>query len=392
LNILFVHEVDWLRKVVYEIHTLSELLSLAGHKVYAIDYESMWEGFGISKRKEMKVARVYPEALVNLIRPRFIKIPVLSRVSAFVSHYFEIERTIKEKKIDVIILYSVPTNGLQTIVLAQKYGIPVIFRSIDTLNQLVSNPILSKLTYLMERKVYAKADVILTISRKLSCYVVKMGAYWRNVSPLLLGVDTSSYSPNINANGLYQKWGLNYKDKIVVFVGTLPHFSGLDVLINKFPNVIREVPEAKLLVVGDGVQRPELEWTIKKLNLQKSVIITGFQPQEKIPQFINMATICVNPFFITGATKDIFPTKVIQYMACGKPVVSSSMKGLMDMIQGEEQGIVFAGNSIDVEIIRLLKSDDKVKALSQSALTYVRKNHSYDIIVNQLEATLKELA
>lgn len=392
MNILFVHEVDWLRKVVYEIHTLSELLSLAGHKVYAIDYESMWEGFGISKRKEMKVARVYPEALVNLIRPRFIKIPVLSRVSAFVSHYFEIERTIKEKKIDVIILYSVPTNGLQTIVLAQKYGIPVIFRSIDTLNQLVSNPILSKLTYLMERKVYAKADVILTISRKLSCYVVKMGAYWRNVSPLLLGVDTSSYSPNINANGLYQKWGLNYKDKIVVFVGTLPHFSGLDVLINKFPNVIREVPEAKLLVVGDGVQRPELEWTIKKLNLQKSVIITGFQPQEKIPQFINMATICVNPFFITGATKDIFPTKVIQYMACGKPVVSSSMKGLMDMIQGEEQGIVFAGNSIDVEIIRLLKSDDKVKALSQSALTYVRKNHSYDIIVNQLEATLKELA
>ena len=42
MNILFIHEIDWLRKVVFEIHTLSELLSLSGHRVYAIDYESMW--------------------------------------------------------------------------------------------------------------------------------------------------------------------------------------------------------------------------------------------------------------------------------------------------------------------------------------------------------------
>ena len=42
MNILFVHEVDWLNKVVFDIHSLSELLSLRGHKVYAIDYEAAW--------------------------------------------------------------------------------------------------------------------------------------------------------------------------------------------------------------------------------------------------------------------------------------------------------------------------------------------------------------
>ncbi len=42
MNILFVHEVDWLNKVVFDIHSLSESLSLLGHRVYGIDYESMW--------------------------------------------------------------------------------------------------------------------------------------------------------------------------------------------------------------------------------------------------------------------------------------------------------------------------------------------------------------
>ena len=42
MNILFIHEIDWLKKVVFEIHTLSELLSIYGHNVYVIYYESMW--------------------------------------------------------------------------------------------------------------------------------------------------------------------------------------------------------------------------------------------------------------------------------------------------------------------------------------------------------------
>ena len=50
----------------------------------------------------------------------------------------KIAKTIREKNIDAIVLYSVPTNGLQTLRLAKKFNIPVIFRSIDILNQLVA--------------------------------------------------------------------------------------------------------------------------------------------------------------------------------------------------------------------------------------------------------------
>ena len=137
MNILFIHEVDWIKKVVFEIHNLAEILSVRGHRVYAIDYENAWEktrfwDLGGFKTTEVTgVSRAVAGSSVTLKRPGFIKIPLISRLSAAFTHYFEIKRTIKEKNIDVIVLYSVPTNGLQVLNIAKKLGVPVVFRSID---------------------------------------------------------------------------------------------------------------------------------------------------------------------------------------------------------------------------------------------------------------------
>ncbi len=48
MNILFVHEVDWLEKVVFEVHNMAELMSLAGHTVYAVDYPDAWRGLSLN--------------------------------------------------------------------------------------------------------------------------------------------------------------------------------------------------------------------------------------------------------------------------------------------------------------------------------------------------------
>ncbi len=385
MNILIIHEVDYLRKVVYEFQTLAELLSLSEHNVYVIDYESMWSRgnpFGSLKTKEINVARAYPKASVKLIRPPFIKIPILSRASAFFSHYFVIKKVIKEKKIDVIILYSVPTNGLQTVYLAKKFGVPVIFRSIDILHELVPNKFLGAITKILEKQIYKRVNLILTISHKLSQYVIGMGASKDKVKLLLLGVDTNLFYPQLK-NG----------SKMIVFVGTLPKFSGLDTFIFKFYRVLKEIPDAKLLIVGDGVQRVELENIITKLNLAGKVIITGFQPHKSIPDYINQADICISTFPLTNATRDIFPTKIIQYLACGKPVVSTRLHGLVGIIKGEEHGIVYTDNPDEMvsKIISLLKSGEDRKRLGQNAINYVRQYHSYDSIVHQLENELNNL-
>lgn len=388
MNILIIHEVDYLRKVVYEFQTMADLLSLAGHNVYVVDYESMWnkKGVGSLRTKEMEVARVYSKSKVKVIHPGFIRIPVISRISVFITHYFTIKKVIKEKKIDVILLYSVPTNGLQTVFLAKRFGIPVVFRLLDTLNQLVPNRFLSKITYYMEKSVYPRVKIVLTVSPKLAEYAKRMGA--KKVRVLPLGVDTDLFHPDIDTTELRKRWELG--DKVVVFVGTLPKFSGLDMFICGFYHLLCHEPKAQLLIVGDGEQRKDLEWFANWCGIGDRVIITGFQPHESIPQYINLASVCISPFLVTDVTRDIFPTKVMLYLACGKPVVSSPLDGMKDMVN-EEQGVIYIDNGLEqAEILKLLRSDERRNKLGQAGLDYVKETHSYGRIIKQLETVFNE--
>jgi glycosyltransferase involved in cell wall biosynthesis len=398
MNVLFIHEVDWLTKVVFDIHTLAEALSLRGHRVYALDYENSWKrknlfDLGTLKTRTLNdISRALPGSKVTLIRPGFIKISGISRITAAVTSYFEIRRTIKKYKIDAIVLYSVPTTGLQTINAAKKYRIPVIFRAIDVLNRLVTSPELRPATRTLEKKVYPRADLVLSLSPALSRYVEQLGAKKENIKELLVPVDTDVFRPLPPPQELLQKWGLKPEDKVVLFIGTLFDFSGLDTVIPKFVNVLKEIPEARLLIVGDGPQRPKLEGIIKENGVGGKVTITGFQPYDTMPQHIALAEVCFNSFLLTGATRDIFPGKLVQYLACGKPVISTPLPGVLAITPGEEQGMVFAADAeeITAKMIMLLKDKVYRERLGKNGLAYAVKFHSLKAVTDQLETTLRE--
>jgi glycosyltransferase involved in cell wall biosynthesis len=399
MNILFVHEVDWIKKVAFEIHNLAEALSLRGHRVYAIDYEDTWKrggfpGLGTLKTREFDaVSRVFPGSHVDLRRPGFIRLPVLSRLSAGFTHYFEIKRTIEEKKIDVIVLYSVPTNGLQTVRLARRCGIPVAFRSIDILHKLVRYRVLRSPTRLLEKRVYSGVDLILAITPNHARYVISMGADEAKVKLLLLPIDTDLFRPLEPDSGLREKWGISETDSVIVFIGTLFKFSGLDGFIQEFHRVLREFPAAKLLIVGDGPQRPRLERIIDAQGLGGEVIITGFQPYETMPRYISLASVCVNPFINTYNTREIFPGKIIQYLACARATVATPLLGITALVKDESGGVAYADSPSDMaaQVVDLLKSPGRREQLGRAGLEYVRRTHDQQVIARQLESDLLEL-
>jgi len=399
MNILFIHEVDWLAKVVFDIHFLAEGLSLRGHRVFAIDYQDTWSRDGTFNPVKLRtkevdgVSRAFSGASVLLRRPGFIKLPGLSRISAAFSHYREIARTIREKSIDAIVLYSVPTNGLQAIRQARKSGIPVVFRSIDILNQLVAYPLLRPLTRTLEKKVYNKVDMIIPNTPRYRQYVLDMGADESKVKLLLFPVDTELFRPAVEHTELQQKWGFTGSDPVIVFIGTLFEFSGLDGFLDQFPRLVKEVPEAKLLIVGDGPQRPRLERMVTELGLTKQVTITGFQPYPTMPQYINMATVCINTFVISDATTDFFPAKIMQYVACGKATVATALRGITSILPGESHGVVYANTAEEMtdEVISMLRSGERRKRLEQAGLDYVKSKHDHRVIAEQLETILEEV-
>jgi len=222
---------------------------------------------------------------------------------------------------------------------------------------------------------------------------VKLGADPNKVGILPIPVDMNLFCPSDDTGDLRRRWGIGDDDKIILFMGTLFNFSGLDGFIPKFYIIVSQMPNTKLLIVGDGEQRSRLEHLIWAYGLQKHVILTGFQPYQDIPKYINLADVCINPFVINDTTKDIFPGKTVQFLACGKPLVMRPLDGVKVVISGEEQGVVYAtdDDKMALEVLSLLNSDERRMRLGQNGIEYVRKNHDCRQVAKQLEKELAEL-
>jgi glycosyltransferase involved in cell wall biosynthesis len=399
MNILFIHEVDWLKKVVFDLHFLAEGLSLRGNRVYAIDYEDTWKRDGpfdfgtLGTRTFTAISRAYKGSSVDVIRPGFIKLPGIGRATAVCTHAREIRRTIKNKAIDAVVLYSVPTNGLRAISAARSAGIPVIFRSIDVLSTLVPYPVLKQMTAAMEKRVARTADLIVPNTSQYGKRIIDMGIPESQIKYVPSPVDTSIFKPGVDTSAIKAKWGITEDDQLVVFIGTLFNFCGLDEFIKAFPKVTAAHPKAKLLIVGDGPMKPRLDQIINELNLRERVIITGFQPYATMPEYINAATVCINTFLVRPETMDVFPAKITQYAACGKPTAATALRGITTILSGESEGVVYGIDPAEVtqSVVELLGSPQRRDIIGSAGLAKIRASYSPQEVAAQLEDILRGL-
>ncbi len=403
MKILFVSESVWMVGVVYDLHILAEGLSLLGHEVYAIDpgVQTEEKHIDISKNEFQKVSRAFPEATVNLVSPRLPK-PTLFNFNIDFLHaftlinryrrlYLEIEEVLKNNKIDIIVLYSAVRSGRQTVLLARKYKIPVVFRNVDMLHKLWPTRIGRFVAKILERNVYTKMDKLLALTPKYADYLINLGAKKSKVDLLLFPIEIEVFRPKIDCSSIMQKWKIEPSDKVIVFMATLYKFGGIVEFAKQFPLVLKEIPEAKLLIVGDGPVRPELEDIISELDISDSITITGYQPFNLMPQFINTATLCLNVFPINDTTKNLFSAKIIQYLSCKKATVSSSLPGITTLITGEACGVVYSDTieGLVKELVSLIKAPKKCQQLGKVGRDYVKQFHGHDKIILRLEEILK---
>lgn len=135
------------------------------------------------------------------------------------------------------------------------------------------------------------------------------------------GANTDVFRP-MELDAVKKELGLSQKSKYICFVGNLAPWQGVEYLIEAAPIILEKVPEARFLIVGDGMLRTELEGMVKKLELQRKFIFTGSVPFEHVPKYINASDVCVAPF-IRG--RKCSPIKVFEYLACRKPVIISDI-------------------------------------------------------------------
>lgn len=159
--------------------------------------------------------------------------------------------------------------------------------------------------------------------------------------------------------------------KRVICVARLSWEKGLDFLIRAWPEVLREVPAAKLVLVGEGNKRQEIGQMIKKLGISDSVALLGNLPHDQALKEIKKSVVFICPSLAEG-----LGVVFIEAQACGVAVIGTNVGGIPDVIQDNENGLLIEpknSEQIAGALVKLLKDKNLADRLSQKALETVKK-------------------
>lgn len=184
---------------------------------------------------------------------------------------------------------------------------------------------------------------------------------------------------------------------LIGYLGRLKKYKSVDHLIRAFKAVVAEVPEARLLVVGDGDYRPRLLQLAQQLGIADGIEFAGHVSAEDKVRLLNTMWLAVNP-----SPKEGWGLTVIEANACGVPVVAADSPGLRDSVVDNKTGLLYPYGDVakmKEQIVHLLINREKRDRLSSNAIKWAQQ-HDWDssaqmalkIIENSVSDSEKENA
>ena len=193
------------------------------------------------------------------------------------------------------------------------------------------------------------------------------------------GVDTNLFRNYGNA-----KEELGLDGFIIGYVGVLREWVDLEPVFGALKDLDAEI---KMVVVGKEGGFNENVRLAKKCGVSDRVTFTGMVPYSQVPKYISAIDVCLIPFKKSQISESALPLKLFEYMACGKPVISTELPGIKNVV-GEK--VMYATNEKEYKerIAELYKNEELRHEMGKSGREFVAENYNWEKIVERMERTL----
>ncbi len=230
------------------------------------------------------------------------------------------------------------------------------------------------------------ADLCTTCSTTLQEYAVHVASN-TCVKHLPNGVDTKVFVPRVPSKSL--KRDLELEGDVLVYVGSIESWLDFDVVFDALSILKREGVGIQLLIIGRSIysekENPLIQRVVKR-GLERQVRLLGFQPYERLADFINISVGGLIPFKTNSLlTEMAFPNKLLEYLACGKPVFAPPLRELKK-VGGKYLLAYTSPKSLASQIKKAISSDYDPEEIRKPILSY-----DWDIIADKLEVLMQEL-
>jgi glycosyltransferase involved in cell wall biosynthesis len=261
----------------------------------------------------------------------YFEYPVLPRISRPFNGYACAGRLlprVREWKPDLILAYWLYPEGFASVLAGRRLGVPVIVGSRGSDLRRIGD----RATAYFTRRALREASGVITVSDDLRQHALRMGAPGDRVKTVLNGCDGDVFRPS-DRGAARAELGIASEARLVLYVGRLDEGKGLGELLGAAER-LRDVQDLLVVCLGEGVLAEALRQRAADAGLGGRVRFPGVCSRQGVARWMAACDLVCLPSYSEGC-----PNVVCEALACGRPVVSTTVGGIPDLVN-ERCGIL----------------------------------------------------
>lgn len=385
-------------------HNLAQGLAARGHEVIVICPSQTGQNY-IEVQDDVKVcylksveAKVYPDQIHPVPEKRKllgVKLPRMwykhgFRISVFPKK--EIIEILGEFQPDVVHVQVSDPVGLSVVGWAKKHQVPVVtteHNQPEVLTDPLKVPAMLKkpanyLLYAYFRNRQSKSDFVTMPTEQAILNLLSAGKKEFEVPMAAVsnGVDLSSFQPGKADARIYRKYGLPEDKPIALYVGRVDPEKNVGLVVQAFKEVLERVPEAVLVIVGDGVDKARLEKLAAKSQIGESVRFLGKVLPPDLYELYKVGWV-----FVTASEIETQGIVLIEAVASGLPLIAVDKGAVSEVCVNGRNGFLCAAGSVSAitDALETLLTDEELrKGFAEKSLE-IAAEHDFEKTLDKFE-------
>jgi len=342
-----------------------------GHEVHLISPSPL--GDGDIGRAELHVLKRFP------LQVRIISFPI-----NLLSDIIQTSRLIKKIKPDILHAHYVTECGF----LGALSGFhPFVLTAWGS--DILIDPERYAFLKTFTKYVLKKAELITCDAEHVVEKLIRLGTKEEKIELIYFGVDTQKFNPEQRDEKLREELGVS-NSPVIISARTLKPIYDVESLINAIPLVLKEIPDAKFIIAGDGNQRSYLEKLASSLGVSSSVRFVGWVPNDELPKYVASMDIYVS----TSLSDAGLASSTAEAMACGLPVVITDFGDNRKWVEDSINGFIVSlrdPETLASKIIYLLRNEDDRIRFGQANRQIIEERSNHEKEMRKVEKIYGEL-
>lgn len=300
--------------------------------------------------------------------------------------YRQLKRLFRRRHFDVVHTHS-SKAGVLGRAAAWHAGVPLVVHTVHGQAFHAYQSALKNALYIgAERWAGRRCDRILAVAQAMVDQCVRARVAPRTKYQVVYsGMEMDAFLGATADPDLRAQLGIPAGAPVIGKVARLFELKGHRFLFDALPRILDAIPDAYVLLVGDGNLRPELERRAADLGLSERIVFAGLVPPAEVSRYIALMDVLVHLSLREG-----LPRTVVQALACGVPAVAFRLDGTPEVVSDGETGWLCEPEdtgAVAEAVIRLLEHDDRRRQMGERGREKVRRQFDWRRMVDAIEET-----